>query len=1068
VPDSDPAARDPVEELAEVFFERRREGEVLTVEQFVEEHDAWAEQLTALLPMLLQLEAVAQDVAPLRPVAGVAAGRRLGQYRLVREVGRGGMGIVFEADDEKLGRRVALKLLPPQAGLDGQLLERFEREASAAARLSHSCIVPVYGVGEADGLHYFAMEFVDGETLDAVLDRVRDVGVGSEGTRPFESYTVSNADTGDSSSTAGGGARDYFRSAARLALEAAQALDHAHQQGVIHRDIKPGNLMVSCDGELRITDFGLCHAEGARNLTQTHDVLGTLRYMAPEQLKGDMDARSDVCSLGLVLYEMLTLHPARPAPDRFGLAREVAEGRILPPRRLDRRIPKDLETIVLKATESDPDLRYASAAAMARDLGAFLEGRPIQARRPSFTYLVGLAVRRNPTAATAWLVLVAAIVAGSFFYTASQRRWAADERRQRELADRRGYAASIAAAQGAVRAGWTDAARHHLATCPPALRGWEWDYLQKTLDRSARTLDVSDTDVWDAAIDPSGDVLAVSDAAGRVALFQWPSGEALRVLEHPKRVRGVRFLDARHLLTCCDDGRLRIWDIAAASIRTQVTAHEKQITGMALHAPSGTLVTASVDGAVAVWRIDDLTLRYRIDVGCETWPPAVDPSGERFAFGANDNLVRVFGLEDGREIAQLDFMAGDPERKHHPTPVAFSVNGKSLACADRRGRIHIFEAHSLDLRTVLLGWSDHAGRLAFLADGRLVVARQGGHLRIWDVASERIDAELRGHGHDILGLHVASGGSTLLTGGRGKLKVWNLPVDPIPRVLRGEYKWAPYGACALDANRLVTGGAAGRIVVWDARSGEVLGRMQGESPRISSLAASPDGSFLVAGDGVGSVTAWRVEDKQRLWTMRAAQESIEDVVFASDGQELLVAAGSRGALFLDPRTGHILREFERQGARLTTARYVAGGRSIVVSDRDGTVECRDAHTGRVNWLRATDWGRTYAASSPDGTLVACGGSAGVLHLLDARNGRTLRVLRGHTSPLHWPAFTPDGTRLTSASRDGSLKLWDVETGRELLNLREHASWIFRTAIAPDGSWIAATASAGDVRVYRRD
>jgi len=1066
VPDSDSPVRDPVEELAETFFERRRTGEPLTVEQFVGEHSAWAEQLTALLPMLMQLEEVAQDTAPPPAPAGVAAGRHLGQYRLVREIGRGGMGIVFEAEDEQLERRVAIKLLPPQAGLDGQMLERFEREASAAARLSHPGIVPVYGVGEADGLHYFAMEFVDGETLDAVLDRVREVGIGSEGNSSRSSAT-SSPSTYELSTAAGRDARSYFKRVVRLALEAVQALDHAHQQGVVHRDIKPGNLMLSRDGKLKITDFGLCHSEGAENLTRTHDVLGTLRYMAPEQLKGDTDARSDVCSLGLVLYEMLTLQRARPASDRFGLAREVAEGRVLLPRKIDRRIPKDLETIVLKAAEADPNLRYANAAAMARDLEAWLEDRPIQARRPSFAYLVGLAVRRNPTAAVAWLVLVAAIVVGVFFYTSSQRQWAEDERRQRELAEHRGYAASIAAAQGAMAAGWTDAARHHLETCPPELRGWEWHHLHTTLDRSARTLNVSDTVVWDTAIDPTGDVLVVADAAGRVTLRAWPGGEQLRVLAHPKRVRRVRFLDARRLLTCCDDGRLRIWDTQAASIETNVTAHKSQITGMALHEASGALVTTGVDGAVAVWRIDDLTLRYRIDVGVRTWPPTVAPNGERFAFGANDNLVRVLRLEDGREVAKLDFMASDPERRHYPTPVAFSADGKSLACADRKGRIHILDARSLEVRTVLLGWPDHPWRIAFLPRGRLVVARQGGHLRIWDVAGERIDAELPGHGHDVVGLAVANGGSTLLTGGEGKLRVWELPVEPIPRVLRGEYMWAPYGACALDANRLATGGFSGRIVVWDARSGSVLRRIEGKT-RIGALTSAPDGAVVVAGQSDGRVVAWRVVDGQRLWKIEATKEPIDDVVFASDGSEILVAAGNRGALFLDPKTGRVLREVACRGEFLKAARYLAGDRSIVVSSGDGVVECHDAQTGSMIWQRETDWGRTYVAASPDGTLVACADFAGVIHLLDADSGRTLRDLRGHTSPLHWPAFTPDGTRLTSASRDGSLKLWDVETGRELLNLREHASWIFRTAIAPDGSWIAASASGGDVRVYRRD
>ena len=360
------------------------------------------------------------------PAQGTAMPQRLGDYLLLRRVGSGGMGIVYEAIQESLGRHVALKTLPFHHLGDATRLERFRREARAAARLHHTHIVPVYGIGEHDGLHYYTMQFIRGHGLDAVLQEVkrlrRDPAVEAAEARTARSRRSpgaglrtgrfpANEAVGDGSPATGapptiwprrrrrddvalGRSSDrsdcptsprpeYVRSVARIGVQVAEALEYAHQQGILHRDIKPSNLLLDAQGQVWITDFGLAKAQDSDELTRTGDIVGTLRYMAPERFNGWSDPRSDVYALGATLYELLTLRPAFDESDRVKLIEQVLHESPPPLRQLDRRIPRDLETIVLKAMAKEPGERYPTAGQLAEDLRRFVAGRPILARRSS-------------------------------------------------------------------------------------------------------------------------------------------------------------------------------------------------------------------------------------------------------------------------------------------------------------------------------------------------------------------------------------------------------------------------------------------------------------------------------------------------------------------------------------------------------------------------------------------------------------------------------------------------------------------------------------------------------------
>jgi serine/threonine protein kinase len=467
---TDPVLADLVEELAK----KLQAGEVVDLDAVAERYPDRAEQLRELLPavrMLAELGSLAgQGGSPLAPRSHVpdSASGTLGDFRLVREIGRGGMGVVYEAEQISLNRRVALKVLPFASTLDPRQLQRFRNEAHAAAQLHHTHIVPVYATGCDRGVHFYAMQFVEGQTLAALITALRQcsgrdppppagapaplaalasrvafaegaaVPAGSTDPQRTDPYRPEEIPTRVGDTTleptrprAGERALKsavFFRAVAEVGIQAAEALEHAHQMGIIHRDIKPANLMLespvpfAAEGRgahdkglhLWVTDFGLAHVQSQAGLTLTGDLVGTLRYMSPEQAlarRGLVDHRTDIYSLGVTLYELLTLEPAFGGQDRQELLRQIAFEEPTPPTRHDRAVPRELETIILKGLAKEPPDRYATAQDLADDLRRYLEDQPIRARRPTLMQRARKWVRRHPgVVATATVALAAAVV----------------------------------------------------------------------------------------------------------------------------------------------------------------------------------------------------------------------------------------------------------------------------------------------------------------------------------------------------------------------------------------------------------------------------------------------------------------------------------------------------------------------------------------------------------------------------------------------------------------------------------------------------------------------------------
>ena len=487
-------SRDPVEVLAEEFVALHRNGERPSIEEYANRYPDVADQIRGAFGVLLVLEDVAAEEdaddedGGIDLASGDESQRLLGDYRVISEIGRGGMGIVYEAEQISLGRHVALKVLPKQSLLHPKQRKRFDREARAAAQLHHTNIVPVFGIGEHQGTHYYVMQYIQGRSLHEVMRDLKHLaqpddsvltsehredqptahespcpseamdgeassvnvsesenppGLHSRGTdsligpttktdeahhdsrttaeQPMEAVDTKPHHLSDTFAISGAVAMpwhtdpsgrstttDYWQSVAHVGIQVAEALDYAHTQGVSHRDIKPGNLLLDTKGTVWITDFGLAKADDQEDLTNTGDVIGTLRYMAPESFDGKGDSRSDIYSLGLTLYELLAFRPAFEESDRKRLIRRIADDQPRSLRKIDSHIPRDLETIVNKASDKDPRRRYQHAGELAEDLRRFVNDEPIRARRASIAERAWRWCRRNP--GISWTTAVAAVL----------------------------------------------------------------------------------------------------------------------------------------------------------------------------------------------------------------------------------------------------------------------------------------------------------------------------------------------------------------------------------------------------------------------------------------------------------------------------------------------------------------------------------------------------------------------------------------------------------------------------------------------------------------------------------
>jgi serine/threonine protein kinase len=687
---------DLIDQLAEDFAARFRRGERPSLKEYTDRYPDLAAEIRELFPALVEMERV--EVEP-NSAGRPAPLKQVGDYRIVREVGRGGMGVVYEAEQLSLGRRVALKVLPSHAVKDGKALDRFQREAKAAARLHHTNIVPVYEVGQDGDICYYAMQFIQGQGLDEVVEELRRLRAESPsgGRKPPETAPAQGANvlhsgdarregvghaaqalltgrfaaqdltTGENeapppvvascqlaprdsstmrlepsvtSSAVLPGATElssvqsdhwhYFRSVAHIGQQTAAALTYAHQRGIIHRDIKPSNLLLDASGVVWVTDFGLAKSTDDA-LTQTGDLVGTFRYMAPERFQGRGDARADVYALGLTLYELLALRPAFDSPDRLRLMAQVREQEPPRPRSLDPRIPRDLETIVLKAVEKEPKRRYQSAEDFSDDLRRFLAGEPIKARRTSLVERARLWSRRHPALAWLYVVLFVAALGSTFFafYLNGLLKESEAVRKQKEEAEEEQteqlYLSLVAQAnasrfsrQVGQRFDTLEAVRKAAELVrerqmPPQrlddLRNLAIAALVLPDFKTIRTWEGSPngSEAWDD--DDQLRLYARPDSNGSISLRRIDTDEEIARLDGWRHSFWLRFCPGGRFLIAWGNYRYRVWDVSAAKPQMVQEGEEHDF---AFHPDRRHLLVRLLDGSAWIYDLDKTEPRRRI------------------------------------------------------------------------------------------------------------------------------------------------------------------------------------------------------------------------------------------------------------------------------------------------------------------------------------------------------------------------------------------------------------------------------------------------------------------------
>jgi serine/threonine protein kinase len=807
--------REPLGELADEFLDRCRRGERPSLTSFVRRHPELAEEIRELFPALEMMEDARPATRPAAPPPPLAVGLpfpRLGDYRLVREAGRGGMGVVYEAVQESLGRRVALKVLPLGATAHPTQVERFRREAKAAARLHHTNIVPVFGVGEEGGAHFYVMQYIEGRPLDEVLDevrRLRDEAAPRAGAAPAPEPSppdaeASSADvarsfwngrfrtadrrrrpeasdpdqttgprnaavlprtTPDLSATAPPGASDlltdvhrsYAEGVARIGVQAADALEYAAGQGVLHRDVRPSNLLLDMGGAVWLTDFGLAKASGTPDLTGTGDLLGTFRYLAPERFRGRADARSDVYALGLTLFELIALRPAFDEPDQAGLMRRITSDGVP---RLDgpsAHVPRDLATIVHKATAKEAADRYQTAGALADDLRRFLDDRSITARRVGWPEQAWRWGRRKPALAASLAGTFAAVVAGAV----ASLLFAFGEKAARERADRRERDARDSATE--------------------TRRQVEKLYVADGL-KAEEDGDLFGAFLWFVKPLQGEHGAVVDEAMHRLRLGCYlryaPRPTLLQVLAHDGDVTGAAFSpDGRLVVTASDDQTARVWDAATGKEVCPPLRHKGYVNRAAFSPDGRLVVTAGQDKSADLW--DAAT-------------------GENVA-----SLPHLGAVEDA----------------------AFSQDGRAVITAGVDDTARVWEAATGRPLSPPLRHRGRVWRAAFSPDGRLVAtASADGSARVWEAATgQPVTPPLRHGPGQVLSAAFSPDGRRLLSSGRdGTARLWDLSPDRRPAADLALL------AQLLNGHRLDRYGAS--VPLSPAEQRDALAELRAESP----------------------------------------------------------------------------------------------------------------------------------------------------------------------------------------------------------------------------------------------
>ena len=985
--------------------------------------------------------------------------RYFGDYELLSEVARGGMGVVYKARQVTLNRVVALKMI-----LSGNLarkeeIKRFKLEAEAAAQLDHPSIVPIHEIGEHDGQHYFSMGYVDGGSLSGRLRK----GPLS----PDES--------------------------ASLLSQICDAVEYAHTMGVVHRDLKPSNVLLDGNGSPRVSDFGLAkRVDCDSELTKTGQAIGTPAYMPPEQAAGKIDEigpHSDVYSLGAILYAMLTGRPPFHAATTFDTLRQVLQSEPVPPIQINSAVPTDLNTICLKCLNKDPIKRYESAQDLGEDLRRFLDRSPIKARsigRIEFAYRLA---RRHPartglvfTLAISFLLAAGIGVGLPYQWKLSRtneslsnalgREQTLGTRLKSSLADLRTaraaeelanerleqilYYRRVSLAFAMWNNGHAARARQLLKDCPPDRRHWEWHYVHRLSNPELQTLRGHVGRVNSISFNHDGSRI-VSGGSDGVRLWECATGAEVAVYEgHGAFVSSVLFSpDGKFIATAGEDGIVRIREEMSAAESIELKGHATSITSLAFSPDSQRIASACADGIISIWqtstgkqlnrfevyahRIHDLKFApegnqivisagadrlevrdartgeivrairdgaSKIPIECYFF--SLSPNGEYVSVCANDQDLRIWEFESGKPLRKI-------RRPHHGSPIqcAFSMDGRQIATV---GRDHIARMFSVKYGNTTKAFRGHESTIVdvkFNPDGnQLATASWDGTIRLW--STEESGFWWGGHEGDVVCVSYSANSSEFATASGSTIRLWNSRVGKAPkRILEGHTDIVNDVDFAPNGYQLASGSKDQTIKLWNASSGKIDLTIDGRCGAINAVDFSPNGRWIASAGSESKVGVWDATTGENKWLHERHDGQVNGVAFSPDGSKLISCGDDDVAIIWNLESGNVDRKLEGHSERVMSVSY-----------------------------------------SPDGKSIATAGYDKSIRIWNAESGMVERTLVGHLGPAFSLSYSPDGKRLVSSSV-GDIIVWDLDMGEIVLSIEDAAFFADHVEFAPDGKSIAA-------------
>ncbi|MFM9996375.1 MAG: protein kinase domain-containing protein [Phycisphaerales bacterium] len=1002
--------------------------------------------------------------APLPP------GTRVLRYTIDRVLGEGGMGVVYLARQEHPDRPVALKLIRPIAATPA-MIRRFAREAQMLGRLQHAGIAQIFEAGTADvgggaAQPFLAMEYVEGV--------------------PITEYAR---------------ARDLDRRARlRLVGTLCEAVEHAHQRGLIHRDLKPANILVTATGEPKILDFGVARAvggvaPGATMATEVGVLVGTLAYMSPEQVGGagtdsagnPLDTRSDIYALGVLMYELLC---SRLPHDTAGLelfeaARMVREREPERPGTLDRSLRGDVETIVLTAMAKDRDRRYASAGALREDIGRCLAGEPIAARQDSALYVLRKQLRRYRVAVAAG-VLFAALLAGFGVWASGQARAyrllagreasaklriSEQEREAVELLRvsdiERGRMLTLGGdLRGAERALWgAFAARPGADDATWALREL---YFRFPL---LRTLSAGDGDLFSARFNHDGTLLATAGDQGHVDLWNPATGDLIRTLRgHTQRLNCVRFSPDGTLLGSGGlDSVIRLWNVHDGSPAGALEGHTRSMHEFVFSSDGTLIYSSGQDGTIRMWDVPTRSLLRQQQSRANGWAVRLDPGR------AGSPATRVLHTDMAGMVYVRDALTLDLQHQFQAHPgttycIAFSPDGEVLASAGSDEQVALWSASDWSLiRRADLKAGGVRG-MDFSPDGSMIVAT--GWRTTVVVDARTLEPAAAGVTlPDFRGGWCAQfipDARTLVTTSRGPgdARLWAVGPYAGARTVVAHAGTVVGLAVSPDGTRLASSGTDGSYKIWDAASAAELKAWTSRSP-VRAMAFSPDGLWLASAHSSGTVRANPLTDVgRRTNDGKGHRGSVEGLAYRPDGR--LVSGGTDGTIRLwEAPEGQELASVDA-GSAVGGLAVSPDGRWIAANTTDRLAMVWDGAT-----LAPVSAGSERAGSlvrgvifSPDSARLFMPTSAGPIEVWDPRTGAPLQQFNGHTRIVPAIAFNADGDVLAAAGQDALLSFWDVRSGRCLASLPtgetgvQNLAWLPASSADPTPARLVLACDAG--------